>query len=52
MQALANGKLVFNSDPGAYLLFRAQKISEYFDLKRSRKIVEDNIMKGFPHAGA
>jgi predicted nucleotidyltransferase len=44
MQILANGKLIINHDPGLFLLFKAQKISEYIDFKRDRKIVEDHLL--------
>lgn len=51
MQALANGKLILNNNPGKFLEYKAQKISEYIDFKRTRKIIEDNLVgKRKPHA--
>ena len=46
MQVLANGKPVVMSNPQAFLSFKARKISEYLDLKRSRQVVEDHLMRG------
>lgn len=46
MQALANGKLVINNNPPLYILFKARKMDEYLDFKLSRKIIEENMLKG------
>ena len=44
MQILANGKLIVNNNPGLFMLFKSQKISEYIDFKRDRKAIEDNLL--------
>ncbi|MBD3321854.1 MAG: hypothetical protein GF350_12230 [Chitinivibrionales bacterium] len=46
MQVLANGELIINNDPGEFVVYKAQKISEYIDFKRSRKIIEDSMLNG------
>ncbi|MBD3347061.1 MAG: hypothetical protein GF401_18560 [Chitinivibrionales bacterium] len=46
MQVLANGELVINNDPGKFVVYKAQKISEYIDFKKSRKIIEDSMLRG------
>lgn len=46
MQILANGRLIVNNDPGAFIRFKALKISQYIDFKMSRKIIEDRMLKG------
>lgn len=50
MQALFNGELIINNDPGFFLDFKARKMSEYIDFKRDRKIIEDNLLRGREHA--
>lgn len=48
MQVL-EGDLIWNSNPAQLSLFRAHKVSEYIDFKKSRKVIEDNLMrKGWP----
>lgn len=44
MQALANGKVLFTHDISRYHLYKAKKITEYIDFKRSRKIIEDALL--------
>ncbi len=46
MQVLANGELLINNDPHKFIRFKAQKLSEYPDFKMSRKIIEDNMLRG------
>ena len=46
MQALANGKLIINTNPSFYVLLKARKLSEYLDFKLSRKIIENNMLSG------
>jgi predicted nucleotidyltransferase len=46
MQILANGKLIINNNPGAFVLYKARKIGEYIDFKMDRKIIEDSLLKG------
>ena len=45
MQALQTGELLFNIDPERYYSFVVQKLAEYPDFKRSRKVIEDQLMK-------
>ena len=44
MQILANGEVIINNNPGLFVLFKSQKISEYIDFKRGRKIIEDSML--------
>ena|ERR1035437_8892714 len=46
MQVLANGNIIINENNSNFVLFKAKKISEYFDFKISRKIIEDNMLNG------
>jgi len=46
MQALANGEILVNNDPGKFIRYKADTISRYIDFKMSRKIIEDNLLKG------
>ncbi|MHB1688918.1 MAG: type VII toxin-antitoxin system MntA family adenylyltransferase antitoxin [Ignavibacteriaceae bacterium] len=46
MQALSNGSLIINKKNSDFILYKAQKISEYLDFKMSRKIIEDNMLNG------
>jgi predicted nucleotidyltransferase len=50
MQILANGRLIVNNDPEAFVRFKALKISQYIDFKMSRKIIEDQMLKGRMYA--
>ncbi len=45
-QVLETGRLIFlnESNKGAHLNWRVQKMSEYPDFKMSRKIIEENIL--------
>lgn len=45
MQALANGRPVFARNPGALVLFKAQKIGEYIDFKLSRRVIEGAMLR-------
>lgn len=44
MQVLANGECILCEDSTQLARFKALKISEYIDFKRSRKVVEDHLM--------
>lgn len=46
MQVLKNGVLVFAKDKKIYNQFYVDAINQYDDLKQTRKICEDNILKG------
>lgn len=46
MQVLKNGVLVFAKDRKIYNQFYVDAINQYDDLKQTRKICEDNILKG------
>lgn len=46
MQVLKNGVLVFAKDKKIYHQFYVDAINQYDDLKQTRKICEDNILKG------
>ena len=46
MQILANGRLIVNCDPDAFVKFKALKISQYIDFKMSRSIIENHMLKG------
>jgi len=46
MQVLKKGILVINKDRRAYNNFFVNTVNEYDDLKRNRKEVEDNILRG------
>lgn len=48
-QVLETGRLLENNNPGLHLSWCAQKLSEYPDFKRSRKIVEDHILTRKKH---
>lgn len=50
MQALANGELIINNNPGLFIRFKAQKLGEYADFKLSRRIIEEKLLKGRHHA--
>lgn len=49
MQILQNGKLLLNNNPGLHCQFVAEKISMYLDLKKSREVVEKNLLRGGLH---
>jgi hypothetical protein len=46
MQVLKTGKLVFKRDSRAYNEFFVNTIKEYDDLKRNRREIEENILRG------
>jgi len=46
MQILANGEVIINNNPAAFVLYKAGKIGEYIDFKMDRKIIEDSMLKG------
>lgn len=46
MQIIANGELIINNNPGMFIRYKAEKISEYIDFKMSRKIIEENLLRG------
>ena len=46
MQVLANGERIWNPNPGRFVEYKARKISEYIDFKRSRKVIEDHLLRG------
>lgn len=46
MQIIANGELIINNNPGMFIRYKAAKISEYIDFKMSRKIIEENLLRG------
>lgn len=46
MQVLKNGILIFKRDDKVYNKFFVDTINQYDDLKRVRKVCEDNILKG------
>jgi predicted nucleotidyltransferase len=46
MQIIANGELIFNYNGAERLGFVLRTLSQYPDLKLTRKVVEDNLMKG------
>lgn len=50
MQVLANGHLIINNDPSAFVLYKARMISQYLDFKMDRKIIEDRIGEGSVYA--
>lgn len=50
MQALANGEVVVNNEPGLFIQYKAGTISRYIDFKMSRKIIEDHLLKGRMYA--
>ena len=50
MQVLKNGVLVFAKDKKIYNQFYVDAINQYDDLKQTRKICEDNILKGRVYA--
>ena len=45
-QVLETGEVFVDHDPDLRAAYTAQKISEYIDFKRSRYIVEQNLMRG------
>jgi predicted nucleotidyltransferase len=51
MQVLKNGILAFAKDKKFYNQFYVDTINQYDDLKQTRKICEDNILKGRIYAG-
>jgi predicted nucleotidyltransferase len=51
MQVLKNGSLAFAKDKKFYNQFYVDTINQYDDLKQTRKICEDNILKGRIYAG-
>jgi len=51
-EVFSTGKVCFVSDWETFVGFKALKTSQYLDFKISRKIVEDNILKGFPRYGS
>jgi uncharacterized protein len=50
MQVLKKGRLLINKDRRAYNEFFVTTVKEYDDLKRNRKEIEDNILKGRVYA--
>jgi predicted nucleotidyltransferase len=46
MQIIANGEPVFDRNEAERLGFVLRTLSQYQDLKLTRKVVEDNLMKG------
>lgn len=46
MQVLKKGNLLINKDRKVYNAFFVNTVNEYDDLKRNRKEVEDNILRG------
>jgi len=50
MQIIANGELIVNNNPGMFIRYKAEKISQYIDFKMSRKIIEENLLRGGIHA--
>ncbi len=46
MQVLKKGAILVNKDRRAYNEFFVSTVKEYDDLKRNRKTVEDNILRG------
>ncbi len=46
MQVLRKGILVVNKDPKAYNEFFVNTVKEYDDLKRTRKEIEEKILRG------
>ena len=46
MQVLKNGVLVFAKDKKIYNQFYVDVVNQYDDLKQTRKICEDHILKG------
>ena len=46
MQVLKKGTLLVNKDPKAYNEFFVNTVKEYDDLKRTRKEIEENILRG------
>ena len=46
MRVLANGELIVNNNPEAFIRFKALKIGQYLDFKMSRKIIEDQMLGG------
>jgi predicted nucleotidyltransferase len=46
MQVIANGKVIVEEDSKKLIEFKALKTCQYIDYKMSRKIIEDNLMKG------
>lgn len=43
-QVLQNGKLIFSDEIDSFHQFKARKISEYLDFKRSREVVEKHLV--------
>ena len=43
-QVLEKGRLLFNNASGVLLNWKMEKLSAYPDFKRSRKVIEDNIL--------
>ncbi len=46
MQVIANGKVIMEEDSKRLIEFKALRTCQYIDYKISRKIIEDNLMKG------
>lgn len=46
MQVLKKGALLVNKDRRVYNEFFVKTVNEYDDLKRTRREIEDNILKG------
>lgn len=44
-QVIENGRILWNQDPGIHTLWRINSLSKYEDLKISRKIIEDQLLK-------
>jgi predicted nucleotidyltransferase len=45
IQVIETGKILINNNPGTLLEWKAIQLSKYPDFKRSRSIIEKNILK-------
>ncbi len=43
-QVFKNGKILINKNPKVFTKFKIQSLFEYFDLKRTRKCIEDALI--------
>ncbi|MBN1783219.1 nucleotidyltransferase domain-containing protein [bacterium] len=50
MQVLSNGRLILNSNDALRIQYMMKQLSMYADLKFSRKIIEDNLLRGGVYA--
>ena len=44
MQAIANGKLIVNTDKSFFNIWKALKIGMYIDFKQSRRIIDEDLL--------